>query len=32
VASTIGIKELHAALEGPGGDLLRKMLEGNGLA
>lgn len=32
VASTTGIKELHAALEGPGGDLLRKMLEGNGLA
>ncbi|KAM0721845.1 hypothetical protein Q7P37_002770 [Cladosporium fusiforme] len=32
VASSVGMKELHAALEGPGGDLLREMLEGNGLA
>lgn len=32
VASAVGIKELHAALEGPGGDLLKTMLEGNGLA
>lgn len=32
VASTVGMKELHAALEGPGGDLLKTMLEGNGLA
>jgi cell division control protein 6 len=31
VASAVGMKELHAALEGPGGDLLREMLEGNGL-
>lgn len=32
VASAVGMKELHTALEGPGGDLLREMLEGNGLA
>lgn len=32
VASAVGMKELHAALGGPGGDLLREMLEGNGLA
>lgn len=32
VASAVGVKELHAALEGPGGDLLRDMLEGDALA
>lgn len=31
VASAVGMKELHAALQGPGSDLLREMLEGNGL-
>lgn len=32
VASAVGMKELHSALEGPAGDLLKDMLEGNGLA
>jgi cell division control protein 6 len=31
VASAVGIKELEAVLEGPGGEMLRVMLEGDGL-
>ena len=28
VASSVSVKELNAVLEGPGGDLLREILEG----
>lgn len=31
VASAVGVKELEAVLEGPGGEMLRLMLEGDGL-
>ncbi|KAK4615693.1 Cell division control protein 18 [Fulvia fulva] len=31
IASAVSVKELSGALEGPGGDLLKEMLEGNGL-
>lgn len=31
VASSVAMKELSAVLEGPGGDLLREILEGDGL-